>query len=163
MINIVVAYSENRVIGRANKLPWNIPEDLKRFKKLTTGHTVIMGRKTCESIVKRLGHVLPNRRNIVISTTMPPAKGVEVIRSLKVALDLCKDDDEVFILGGEQVFKQSLVIDAVDRIYATEIHAKFDGDTYFPKIDNAKWRRSANDKKSNGSYKYSFVTMERQR
>ena len=83
MINIIVAYSKNRVIGEANNLPWYIPEDLKRFKKLTNGHSVIMGRKTYESIVDRLGHELPNRRNIVVSSTISPVKGTEVVASLE--------------------------------------------------------------------------------
>ena len=163
MINIIVAYSKNRVIGEANNLPWYIPEDLKRFKKLTNGHSVIMGRKTYESIVDRLGHELPNRRNIVVSSTISPVKGTEVVASLERALKLAKGDTEVFIIGGESVYRESLETNVVDRIYATEIHKAIDGDTYFPNLDSAKWLRAQTDNRKDDNFSYSFVIMERKK
>lgn len=167
MISIFVAYAKNRVIGKDNDLPWYIPEDLKRFMDLTTSHTVIMGRKTYQSIVDRLGHALPNRRNIVISSSLSKAaKDVEVTRSLEEALELAKDDktsSETFILGGERVFRDSLELGIVDKIYATEIHKNVDGDVFFPSIDPHEWRELNRDNHRSGGYSFSFVVLERKK
>lgn len=161
MTSLIVAYSDNRVIGRDNDLPWHIPEDLKRFKELTTGNTVIMGRKTFESIFKRLGKPLPNRRNIVVSTSLKSVKGVEIASSLPAALALARNDGEVFILGGEQLYRDALKQNLVDRIYATQVHARVDGDAYFPKLDERPWRVTSREVSNDACYKYSFVIMER--
>jgi dihydrofolate reductase len=125
MINIIVAMSKNRVIGNANTLIWHLPEDLRRFKQLTTGNTIVMGRKTYESI----GKPLPNRRSIIITRdTNYKVDGCEVVNSLEEALEL--SNNNCFIIGGGEIYKQSLKI--ADRIYLTLVHKDFEGDTTFP-------------------------------
>ncbi len=135
VVSIVVAISENRVIGKNNQLLWHISADLKRFKKLTTGHTVIMGRKTFESI----GQPLPNRLNIVISRG-EGAKfdGCTAAKSLAEALEIAPADDEVFIIGGGEVYRQALPI--AERIYLTMVHASYEGDTFFPALNPNEWK-----------------------
>lgn len=128
-ISLIVAMAENRTIGRDNKMPWKLPADLKRFKELTTGHAVIMGRKTFDSI----GKPLANRQNIVISRNPDfKAKGAEVAVSLPKALEAAKGD-EVFVIGGEQIYNEALPL--ADRIYLTLIHEEIDGDAFFPEFD----------------------------
>ena len=163
MTSIFVAYSKNRVIGRNNDLPWYIPEDLKRFKKLTTGHTVIMGRNTYVSIINRLGQPLPGRRNIVISSSLQKSQGVEVARSLEEALGLARTVEEVFIIGGERVYRDSLEAGVVDKIYATEIDQTIDGDVFFPAINKKDWHETSRQKHQDENYKYSFVVLEHQK
>lgn len=135
MINIIVAFSENNVIGNKGKLPWYIPADLKRFKQLTMGHPVIMGRKTLDSI----GRPLPGRTNLIITTKFGlnyaecnPFSNVD--QALKYALKL---DKEIFIIGGAQIYKQT--IDLADRIYLTKIHESFEGDAFFPELNLKEW------------------------
>ena len=128
MINLIAAVSKNWVIGNNNTLIWKLPADLKRFKEITSGHPVIMGRKTYESI----GRPLPNRRNIIITRDVNySVDGCEVTHSLTDALELVKDS-EVFIIGGGEIYQQSMSI--ADRIYLTIVHENFNGDTYFPEI-----------------------------
>jgi len=135
VISIIVAISENGVIGKNNQLLWHISDDLKRFKRLTTGHTVIMGRKTFESI----GKPLPNRRNIVVSRGEGVKfNGCEVARSLTDALEIASTDDEVFIIGGGEVYRQALPL--AGKIYLTLVHANFEGDTFFPSINPQEWK-----------------------
>ena len=123
--------SSNRVIGVNNTLPWHISEDLKHFKSLTTGHTIIMGRKTYESI----GRPLPNRRNIVISrNTEASYEGAEVVHSIEDAFTICKNDNEVFVIGGSNIYEQAL--SSVDHLYITEIKKSFSGDAYFLRLIN---------------------------
>ena len=127
MITIVAACSSNRVIGKDNKLIWNVPGDLKRFKEMTSGHTVLMGRKTYESI----GRPLPNRRNIVLSRNSELLiEGCNTYTNLVDTLDMFKND--VFIIGGEEIYRQS--IPYVNRIELTLIHKEFEGDAFFPEI-----------------------------
>lgn len=152
-ISIVVAVSENNVIGNQNKIPWRISEDLKRFKKITTGHHIIMGRKTFESI----GKALPNRKNIVVTRNKKIlSKEVEVVYSLKEALITAKNagENEAMIIGGAQIYKQALPI--ADRIYLTKVKMKIDGDTYFPKLNN-QWKEISCEKHS----KYNFCILEK--
>jgi len=166
MISIFVAYSKNRVIGKANDLPWYIPEDLKRFKQLTTGHTVIMGKNTYQSIVARLGHALPKRRNVVISTSLSSSPGFKVVRSLDEALNAAQasgPNEEIFIIGGERVYRDSLQAAVVDRIYATEIDKAIDGDVFFPPIDEKAWREVSRDNHKSKNYDFSFVVLERKK
>lgn len=166
MISIFVAYSKNRVIGRANDLPWYIPADLKRFKDLTMGRTVIMGKNTYKSIVDRLGHALPGRRNIVISTGLVSAPGgFELVRSLEYALKTAKTgkSQQIFIIGGERVYRDSLQSNIVDRIYATEIDKIIKGDVYFPVIDKKDWQETSRQDDQDENYRYSFVTLERRK
>ena len=126
--------ADNGVIGSANRLPWRIPEDLKRFRQLTTGHAVIMGRKTFESI----GKPLPDRKNIVISQTTPAPddNSMVVVRSLQEALQAAQDD-KVFIIGGDSVYRQAMPL--VQRLHVTHVHAAIDGDAFFPEISEKDW------------------------
>lgn len=144
----IVACSENNVIGKDNKIPWHIPEDLKHFKKLTQHSTIIMGRKTYESI----GRPLPNRRNIIVSKTMPPADGVEVVQDLETALRL---SETAFIIGGETLYRQT--IDRASKIYLTRIHKGVDGDTFYPELP-----KEFKMVESKNFLEYSFITYIRQ-
>ena len=155
---IVVAISENNAIGKDNQLLWYLPADLKHFKNITTGHTVIMGRKTFDSV----GKPLPNRRNIIITRHVMHIEGCEVVSSIDAALALCADEEEVFIVGGAEIYKQSIHL--TDRIYLTIVHKKFEADSFFPEIDYAEWVEKARedhqpDEKNN--LPYSFITLER--
>ena len=126
-ILIIAALDRNRVIGKDGKLPWHLPEDLKRFKRITSGHVVLMGRKTYES----LGKPLPNRRNVVLSSQ--PLEGVESYRSLSEALQALEGIDLVFIIGGGEVFRQALPI--ADGLYLTIVEGTHEGDAYFPEYE----------------------------
>ena len=152
MINIIVAMSKNRVIGNSNTLIWHLPEDLKRFKELTTDNTIVMGRKTYESI----GRPLPNRRNIIITRdTNYMVDGCEIVNSLEEALLLSNGD--CFIIGGGEIYKQS--IDISDRIYLTLIDKEFDGDTKFPDI--VDWYESNREDFNGDEFDYSFIQYDR--
>ncbi len=159
IISIIVAVAENNVIGQGNKLIWHISEDLKRFKNLTTGHHILMGRKTFESI----GKALPNRTNVVISRNKDfNAPGCIVVDSLQRALEISKDDEEVFIVGGGEIYRQALPI--TDKIYLTKVEAQFEGDTFFPPINPDEWRFEAIDKtepQRDGELEYSFINLVR--
>lgn len=135
MISIIVAIAENLAIGKNNDLLWHISEDLKRFKRITSGHPVIMGKKTFESLPKR---PLPNRRNIVI-TDVPGEQiaGCEMAYSIEGALALCDPARETFIIGGASVYRQFLPL--ADRLYLTRVHKSFDGDVFFPEINFGEW------------------------
>ena len=138
-ISLIVAVDEKNGIGKDNQLPWHLPADLLHFKKITTGFPIIMGRKTFDSI----GKPLPNRRNIVISRQEDlEINGVEVCHSLNSAILLCKDESEVFIIGGAQIFEQSLNI--ADSLYLTVIQNDFDADTFFPELDKNQWKETSN-------------------
>lgn len=129
IISIIAAMAENRVIGRGNEMPWDIPSELRQFKELTMGHPVIMGRKTFESI----GHPLPGRKNIIISGQREYAsEGCIIVRDLQAAIAAGEGASEVFICGGESVFRETMPL--ADRIYLTIIDEIFDGDTFFPEI-----------------------------
>ncbi len=136
-ISLLVAMSENRVIGRDGALPWHLPADLKRFKKLTLGHAVIMGRKTYLSIVESLGRPLPKRRSFVLSRDPAyRAPGAEMASSLEQALELA-GDAETFVIGGASVFAEARPL--ADRLYLTRVHAEVSGDVFFPEIDADSW------------------------
>lgn len=160
-ISVIVAMSENRVIGRDNKLPWKLSEDLKRFKRLTMGHHLIMGRKTFQAI----GRPLPGRIMLVVSRN--PAlsfDGVEVFPSFDQALGVAMagGDLEVFVAGGGDVFAQALPI--ADRIYLTLIHRAFEGDTFFPEFRADEWRLlepEERQKDPKSGLEYSFLDYER--
>jgi len=149
--------SSNRVIGVNNTLPWHISEDLKHFKSLTTGHTIIMGRKTYESI----GRPLPNRRNIVISrNTEVSYEGAEVVHSIEDAFSICKNDNEVFVIGGSNIYEQALSL--VDYIYITEIKKSFSGDAFFPEINKQMWIESSRENHiTNDGLEFSFVKYQK--
>ena len=140
MISIIAAVAKNNVIGKRNALPWYLPEDLKRFKKLTAGHTVLMGRKTFESIMTKLGKPLPNRKNVVITRDknyQVPA-GVVLFNDVVSALESLKAED-VFIIGGGEIYNQT--IDKADTLYVTHVHADHEGDVFFPPIDPVVWKK----------------------
>lgn len=134
-ISLVVATDENGLIGKNNQLPWHMPADLKRFKEITTGHTIIMGRKTFESI----GRPLPNRKNVVITRqdNYSVPEGVVVVNSLEDALELSRNEPEVFVIGGSEIFKHAY--QQTDRVYLTLIHHQFEGDTWFPLPGKNDW------------------------
>lgn len=156
-VSIVVAIAENNAIGKNNELLWHLPTDLKHFKQLTSGHTIVMGRKTFDSI----GKPLPNRRNIVItrSNTLE-IPGAEVVHTIEQALALCTAEKEVFIVGGAEIYKQAM--DKTDKIYLTTVHARYEGDAYFPEIDQKKWEEVDNephqpDEKNKLAYTFSTL------
>ena len=134
-LSCIVAVSENGVIGRGNGLPWKLSADLRRFKQLTTGHAIIMGRKTFESI----GGPLPHRSSVMITRNRHyESPGVVVVHSFDQAVDACKDQHEAFVIGGEAVFREALP--RAERLYLTRVHANIKGDTYFPETDLAAWK-----------------------
>lgn len=134
-IQLVVAYSRNRVIGRDNALPWRLPSDLAHFKRTTLGHPIVMGRNTWES----LGRPLPGRPNLVVSRNLAyQPEGATTFSTLEGALAACGTADKACIIGGEQLFRHALEL--ADEIVATEIHADIEGDTYFPALDPAVWQ-----------------------
>jgi dihydrofolate reductase len=136
-VSLIVAYSRNRTIGKDNALPWKLPGDMAHFKRTTMGCPVIMGRKTWES----LGRALPGRRNVVITRQDNyQATGAETATSLDQALEMTRDDPEVFVIGGAQIYEQSLQV--ADRIVATEVHAIIDGDAFFPSLDARIWQET---------------------
>jgi dihydrofolate reductase len=158
IVTAVVAISENHAIGKDNKLLWYLPADLKHFKQITTGHTIIMGRKTYESV----GKPLPNRRNIIITRQAIIIDGCEVVNSIDAALALCKDEPEVFIVGGAEIYRQA--IKQTDRIYLTIVHKEFEADSFFPEINKQEWKevfREDHQPDDKNLLPYSFVTLER--
>ncbi|WP_088032678.1 dihydrofolate reductase [Evansella clarkii] len=162
MISMVVAMDENRVIGKDGDLPWHLPNDLKFFKRVTTGHTIIMGRKTHESI----GRPLPDRRNIVVTTQQSYApEGVEVLHSLEEVKQFAdKKEEEFFLIGGETLFRQLLPV--TGRIYLTVIHDEFEGDTYFPEISEDEWEVVSSEKGETDEkniYEHTFLVYERKK
>ena len=160
-LSIIAAMARNRVIGRDNRLPWRLPADWRRFKRLTMGHHLIMGRKTFESI----GRPLPGRISIVLSgqrSYAPP--GVQVAASLEEALRLARGDDEVFVGGGAGVYRQTLLL--ADRMYLTLLPDDFEGDTYFPRYDESRWevrRTEVHEPEKTDPERYTFLTLDRVR
>lgn len=158
IVSIVVAIAQNNAIGKNNQLLWHLPKDLKHFKDITSGHTVIMGRKTYESV----GKPLPNRRNIIITRQNIVVEGCEVVNSIEDALKLCTGETEVFIVGGAEIYKQAMAL--TDRIYLTIVHQEFDADTYFPEIKETIWKeteRQDHESDEKHLFPYSFITLER--
>ncbi|MCF6137327.1 dihydrofolate reductase [Pseudalkalibacillus berkeleyi] len=157
MISLLFAMGSNRVIGKDNDLPWHLPEDLKWFKKVSTGHTIIMGRKTYESI----GKPLPNRKNVIVTTDQSyEAEGCVVTHSIEEALQ--QSGDEKVVIGGTQIFKQ--VLDQTDRIYMTYIDEEFEGDTFFPELDDSNWILKSKEKgikDEKNPYDYYFMIYDR--
>lgn len=160
-IVLVVAMSENRVIGRDGGLPWKISADLKHFKAVTMGHPVVMGRKTWES----LPFALPGRRNIVISRNPDAAfMGADKVATIEHALEICRDDgaEKAMIIGGGQIYGE--IIGDADVIELTEVHDVVDGDTLFPEIDPDFWVEVARERhpaETEGGPAFSFVRLER--
>lgn len=161
LIQLVVAYSDNRVIGRDNTLPWRLPSDLAHFKRVTLGHPIVMGRNTWLS----LGRPLPGRPNLVISRNPAfAAQGASVHPSLEAALTASADmnADKVCVIGGEQVFRHALAAGLADQVIATEINANVEGDTFFPELDATIWQEIERlpQEQENG-LQFDFVTYQR--
>ena len=160
--SIIVAMAENRCIGKDNQMPWHISDDLKRFKALTTGNPVIMGRKTFESILGYLGKPLPNRENIIISRSgFKTEHNTPVFADINSAIKHGKSiaNDEIFIIGGAQIYAQS--IQYADKLYLTKIHKTVDGDAFFPEFNEDEWLETERADHLNHTPHYSFITLER--
>ena len=160
-LSIIAALGKNNEIGQGNRLLCRLPDDLKRFKEITSGHAVIMGRKTFESLPKG---ALPNRRNVVISRNENlKFEGATVYSSLDYALIKLMDEDEIFIIGGGEIYRQVLPI--ADKLYLTKIHADFpDANVFFPEINYQEWRevsRELHPADEKHAYSFSFVEYER--
>ncbi len=159
MISIIVAVAENGAIGSNNRLPWHLPDDLKRFKALSLGKPIVMGRRTFDSI----GRPLPGRENIVVSRDSELAiEGAVVVHSLNEALAAAGTVPEIVVIGGAAIFRQ--VLPRTDTIHLTRVHARVDGDVFFPDLDPAQWREAAVEHHAadeRHQYAFSFVTLQR--
>jgi dihydrofolate reductase len=156
-VTIIVASSKNLVIGYKNALPWHISEDLKHFKQITINHSVVMGRKTFESI----GKPLKERRNIVVSRdrTMK-IEGVEVVNSLDEAIHRTKNENEIFIIGGEQIYKMAMPI--ATNMHITKVHSNIKGDAFFPAFDENEWKiLTQKNSETNEGLKFSFIEYQK--
>jgi len=164
-VSLIVAVSENGVIGKDNDLIWHLPKDMKFFKDTTMGHHVIMGRKNFESIPHKYSP-LPNRTNVIITRQADYiAEGCVVVNSVEAAIEIAKQnrDTESFIIGGGQIYKLALEANLVDKIYLTKIHHTFDGDTFFPEL-SSDWEevnKTENKADEKHKYNYDFITLER--
>ncbi len=159
-ISIIAAVGMNNELGKAGKLLWSLPLDMKHFRETTSGHTVIMGRKTFESI----GRPLPNRKNIVITRNTNYSNlshGVDVVQSLEKALKISRttlDTDEVFVIGGAEIYKEALPMANV--LYLTKVEGEFEADTYFPTFDESKWQKvkeERHEKDEHHPYAFNFI------
>ncbi|HLC61423.1 MAG TPA: dihydrofolate reductase [Candidatus Nanoarchaeia archaeon] len=156
IISLIAAVGKNNVIGTDNKLPWKLSADLKRFKAITSGKPVVMGRKTFESI----GKPLPNRTNIIITRDKNyKADGCVVVHSAEEALNAAKGNAEIMIIGGEQIFKEFLPI--ANKLYLTIIDKDFEGDSYFPEYDKSEWKEVSREEHEGEGLKYAFADLER--
>lgn len=161
MITIIAAIGQNNELGKDNDLIWHLPADLKRFKKITTGHTIIMGRNTFESI----GKPLPNRKSIIITRNKKyTQEGCIVVNSLEGAIDLVEGEDKAFIIGGAQIYKETLKKGLANRLDITKVHANFEADVYFPEIEMNTWQLiSSEDFEADekNKYNYSFLSYSK--
>ncbi len=161
MLSIIVAIANQNVIGKDNQLIWHLPEDLKRFKKLTTGHTIIMGRKTFES----LGRVLPNRKHIVLCNDKKleiADENVEILNDVSKLEPYIHSEEEHFVIGGATIYQ--LLMPQVSKMYITKIHQDFEGDVYFPQIEEEKWQIVSKEqgvKDEKNPYDYEYITYVR--
>ncbi len=160
MITIIAAIAKNNALGKDNDLIWHLPADLKRFKKVTSGHHILMGRNTFESI----GKPLPNRTSVIITRNQDYFKdGCLIANSIEEALELSKDDD-AFIIGGAQIYKQAIEKGLVDKLDITIVHQDFEADVFFPEIDMNVWKEVAREDfkaDEKNKYDYSFVSYVR--
>jgi dihydrofolate reductase len=159
MITLIAAVAENNAIGKNNQLLWHLPADFKRFKEITTGHYIVMGRKTFESFPKPL----PNRTHIVISRQKNyKPEGCIVVPSLEKALEISPKNEEVFIIGGGEIYKQSIAI--ANKLDITKVHQSFDGDVFFPEIDPKIWKLTSekfHKKDEKNNFDFSFQIFEK--
>lgn len=157
-ISIIVAHSKNMAVGKANSLVWRLPDDLKRFKKLTVGHPIIMGRKTCQSI----GRPLPDRTNIVVTRdTNLEIPGYIIAHSVIKAIEKAKefDQEEIFIIGGAEIYKETLPL--TDRLYVTKVDMNVDGDAFFPEYSNVFTKKISEESGEYKGLKYSYLILEK--
>lgn len=157
MLTIIAAASENNALGKDNQLVWHLPDDFKRFKTITSGHYIIMGRKTFESFPKPL----PNRTHIIITRQKDykAPEGCFVASTLNKAISLCPENDEIFIIGGGQIYKQS--IELADKIDLTRVHTTIEADTFFPEIDENQWKlvfEESHSKDEKHAFDFTFLT-----
>jgi len=162
-LSIVAAVARNAVIGNGNRLPWSLPEDLKRFRRLTLGHAVIMGRNTFESIIATAGKPLAGRKNIVVTRSPDWARsGCQTARSLEAALAAVHEPQDAFVIGGADIY--ALALPVACRLYMTEIERDFDGDAFFPEFDRSGWREVSRESRvvgGAGGFGYDFVVYDR--
>jgi len=158
-ISLIVAMATNRAIGLNNKMPWHLSADLKKFKQITMGSPILMGRKTYESI----GRPLPGRSNIIISrNTDYQQPGCLVFNTIEQAIKSCQQYDEIFVIGGATFYEAMIAV--ADKLYLTEINKAFEADTFFPVINRAEWKEVAREDISNDpsvDFTYSFITLEK--
>ena len=156
-LSLIAAIARNRVIGLDNALPWHLPEDLKRFRALTTGHHIIMGRKTYES----LNRLLPQRTTVIVTRNADySVPGAIIANSLRQAIASSADDDEIFLIGGGELYRDGLQL--AHTMYITEIDATFDGDAFFPEFDATQWRETARENHiSAQGLPFAYVTYTR--
>lgn len=158
-LSLIVAVAKNGIIGTGGTMPWHITEDFRHFKEVTLGHSVIMGRKTYESI----GRPLPRRRNIVITRNAElRIEGCEMATSLEGALTMCEGEEEVFVIGGGEIYRQAMPL--ADKLYITHVGVRAEGDTRFPDIDPAVWHEVRREEFARGSefpHPFSFVDYEK--
>lgn len=161
MLSIIVAVAENNIIGKDNQLIWHLPEDLKRFKKLTTGHTIIMGRKTFES----LGRVLPNRKHIILCNDMEMKidhENVEVLEDIAMLKPYIDSEEENFVIGGATIYQ--LLMPYASKLYLTKIHQEFEGDVSFPEVKEEEWKIVECEKglkNEENPFDYDYITLIR--
>jgi len=159
MLTIIAAAAENNALGKDNQLVWHLPDDFKRFKRLTSGHHIIMGRKTFDSFPK----LLPNRTHVVITRQENFRKeDVLVVNSLERAIELSADDPEAFVIGGGEIYKMSMKL--ADKIELTRVHGTFEADTFFPEIDENQWKlvsEEFHEKDEKHNQAFTYLTYER--
>ncbi|WP_121661757.1 DfrD/DfrG/DfrK family trimethoprim-resistant dihydrofolate reductase [Metabacillus litoralis] len=158
-VSLIVAMDQNRVIGYKNDIPWRIPRDWEYVKNVTKGHSIILGRKNFESI----GRALPHRRNIILTRDKDFSfEGCEIVHSIEEVFELCKQEKELFIFGGEQIYK--LFLPYVEKMYITKIHHSFEGDTFFPEVNEKEWKEVSVEKgikDDQNPYTYYYHVYER--
>ena len=159
MITMIAAAAENNALGKDNDLVWHLPDDFKRFKRLTSGHHIIMGRKTFESFPK----LLPDRTHVIITRKEDYSpENTIVVHSMEEALKVSKLDDQAFIIGGGEIYKMGM--EYADRIELTRVHGEFEADTHFPEIDKSEWeivKDQFHDKDEKHDYSFTYLTYER--
>ena len=159
MITMIAAAAENNALGKDNDLVWHLPDDFKRFKRLTSGHHIIMGRKTFESFPK----LLPDRTHVIITRKEDYSpENTIVVHSMEEALKVSKLDDQAFIIGGGEIYKMGM--EHADRIEMTRVHGEFEADTHFPEIDKSEWeivKDQFHDKDEKHNYSFTYLTYER--
>ena len=160
-ITIIAAIANNNALGKNNDLIWHLPADLKRFKKVTSGHHIIMGRNTFESI----GKPLPNRTTVIITRNKQyKVEGCIVVDSIGKAIEVAENDTHTFIIGGAQIYKQAMESNLVDQLDITQVHESFDADVYFPEIDTAIWEETSREDftvDEKNKYNYSFISYSK--